>query len=196
MDNWADIWITSVGCKTESALSLAQGEFSHTVLTRGQKGDWDTRSTWGISTISCALALVKLRKPTATGTGFFGFTTRFPFQQSLCSSSRIGTWLVLDIHTSLSLTSSLLLFLVLFTQWQSSCGQDGGDSTYFLVLIKAQLWGLCIFNISSYQCFVIWCCCQWLSTNIESRWNFRGSRLIRRHIPGPLYLKGTILFLL
>lgn len=71
MDNWAEIWITNVGCKTKSALSLAQGEFSHTVLTQGQKGDWDTRSTWEIFTISCALALVKLRKPTATGTGFF-----------------------------------------------------------------------------------------------------------------------------
>lgn len=103
--------MTNVGCKTKSALSLAQGYlFSHTVLTQGQKGEWDTRSTWGISTTSCALALVKLRKLTATGTGFFGFTTRFPFQQSLCSSGRIGTWLGLDIYTSLCLKFSLLLF--------------------------------------------------------------------------------------
>lgn len=79
----------------------------------------------------------------------FWFTTRFPFQQSLCSSRRIGTWLGLDIYTSLSLKFSLLLSLAQFIQWQCSCGQDGGDGTYLLVLIKPQLWGLCFFNISS-----------------------------------------------
>lgn len=71
-------------------------------------------------------------------------------------------------------------------------GQDGGDGTYFLVLIKAQLWGLCFFNVSSYQCFVVRCCYRWLSTNVESVWNFRESRLICR--PGPLYLKGLSYF--
>lgn len=112
-----------------------------------------------LSTASCVLALVKLRKNIATGTVFFGFITRFPLQQSLRFSRRIGTQLVLDVYTFFSLKCSLLPFLAWLTQWQHnhSYGQDGGGGTYFLVLIKARLWGLHFFNISSYQCFVVWC---------------------------------------
>lgn len=133
-----------------------------------------------LSTASCVLALVKLRKHSATGTVFFGFTTRFPLQQSLRSSRRIGTQLVLDVYTFFSLKFSSLLFLARLIQWQHSYGQGGGRGTYFLVLIKARLRGLCFFNISSYQCFVVWCYCQWLSINVGSMWNFRERRLMCR----------------
>lgn len=69
-----------------------------------------------LSVASCVLALVKLRKHSAIGTVFFGFTTRFPLQQSLRSSRRIGTELVLDVYTLFSLKFSLLLFLAQLIQ--------------------------------------------------------------------------------
>lgn len=194
MDNWAEIGITNVGCKTESALSLAQGyEFSHTVLTQGQKGEWYTRSTWKTSTTFCALALVKLRKPTATGTGcvffiYYSFSISAVLVLFQENWNMAGPWY---LHF---LTPNIFLAAVTGTvpTVTVQLGQDGGDGTYFLVLIKAQLWELCFFNVSSYQCFVVWCCCWWLSTNVESVWNSRESRLICR--PGPLYLKGLCYF--
>lgn len=126
-----------------------------------------------LSATSCHLALVKLRNHSAVGT-FLDLLLVFHY-----SSPRA---LPGELEHSWSLMSTLS------SPWNCCCfwhGSYNGSAAMdemvevvlnFLVLIKAWLWGLLSFNISSYQCFVVWYYCWWLSISVGSVRSFRECR--------------------